>query len=71
LSFDTEIRPLFREFDREEMEWAFDLWDYTDVKANAKQILERLEAGEMPCDARWPADRVALFRAWAESGAPE
>ena len=70
-SFEADIKPLFREFDREEMEWAFDLWDYGDVKANAGAILERVAEGEMPCDAPWPESKVAVFRAWVEAGAPE
>ena len=71
MSFEADIKPLFREFDREEMEWALDLWDYADVRDNAEQILERVSAGEMPCDAPWPEDRVAAFRAWVEADAPE
>ncbi|HEX9134585.1 MAG TPA: hypothetical protein VF844_20030 [Ktedonobacteraceae bacterium] len=30
-SFARDIRPLFRESDRESMVFAFDLWDYNDV----------------------------------------
>ena len=70
-SFEADIRPLFREFDREEMEWALDLWSYDDVKANAEAILQRVSEGEMPCDAPWPEAKVALFRGWVEEGAPE
>jgi len=36
------------------MDFAFNLWDYEDVKANAEHILKRLEAREMPCDEPWP-----------------
>jgi len=70
LSFDRDIKPLFREQDQTEMSWAFDLWSHGDVRDNADAILERLETGDMPCDDSWPEDRVALFRRWAEAGAP-
>jgi hypothetical protein len=70
LSFESDIRPLFREFDRSEMEWAFDLWSYDDVKENAGGILERLEDGAMPCDDPWPEDRVDVFRRWVQEGMP-
>jgi hypothetical protein len=70
LSFEDDIKPLFRERDRERMEWAFDLWDYNAVKDNAAQILERLEDGDMPCDGAWPEEQVATFRRWANGGTP-
>lgn len=69
-SFERDIKPLFRETDREEMNFAFDLWDYEDVKENADGILERVASGDMPCDGPWPQDKVALFRRWTEAGAP-
>jgi hypothetical protein len=50
------------------MSFAFDLWDYDDVVANDQAILERLDAGTMPCDGTWPAERVAVFRRWVETG---
>jgi len=68
VSFESDIRPLFRDKDRERMEFAFDLWSYDDVKENADGILERLDEGSMPCDGAWPDDQVALFRRWVESG---
>lgn len=71
MSFESDIKPLFRAFDRDEMEWAFDLWSFNDVKANAAGILERFEDGTMPCDAPWPEERIAVFRAWIEAGMPE
>jgi hypothetical protein len=67
-SYEDDIRPLFRERDRRQMEFAFDLWSYADVKENAEAILERLEDGDMPCDGPWSDDRVALFRRWTEGG---
>jgi hypothetical protein len=67
-SFARDIRPLFRESDRESMDFAFDLWDYHDVSAHAEDILERLTEGTMPCDGEWPEEQVALFRRWVEAG---
>jgi hypothetical protein len=70
LSFETDIRPLFREGDREAMDFAFDLWSHQDVSRNADEILSRLQDGSMPCDAAWPPDRVMLFESWVNAGKP-
>jgi hypothetical protein len=70
VSYETDIRPLFRDKDRERMEFAFDLWSYEDVKDNAEAILERLEEGDMPCDGAWPEEQVSLFKRWVGSGSP-
>ena len=67
-SFANDIRPLFRQKDVEEMQFAFDLSRYDDVKANGEEIYGRLADGSMPCDGGWPADRVALFRQWVDEG---
>jgi hypothetical protein len=68
LGFEKDIRPLFRESDRESMDFVFDLWSHDDVTANADGILERLEDGTMPCDAPWPDERIQRFRAWIDGG---
>ncbi|MFO0966439.1 MAG: hypothetical protein U0793_12760 [Gemmataceae bacterium] len=68
--FELHIRPLIRVIDREGMAWAFDLWDYDDVKAHADQILHRT-AVDMPPTAYggpWPAEWVALFQRWKDEG---
>jgi hypothetical protein len=70
-TFAADIRPLFRDSDRYEMEFAFDLWDYDEVRKEARNILERVADGTMPCDGAWDAGRVELFRAWIEAGCPE
>jgi hypothetical protein len=67
-SFETDIKPLFREGDRRSMEFAFDLWSYDDVSQNADAILGRLRNGSMPCDGAWPDDQVERFQGWIESG---
>jgi hypothetical protein len=69
-SFEADIRPLFREGDRNEMLSVFDLWSLDDVRANAERILERLEAGDMPCDGSWPDDHVQRFSDWMSEGTP-
>ena len=70
MHFDQDIKPLFRERDRDSMRFAFDLWSPDDVSTHADAILGRLEAGSMPCDGAWPAERIALFRRWIDAGKP-
>jgi hypothetical protein len=70
VSFETHVKPMFRQRDRESMKVAFDLWSYDDVSQHADAILARLRAGTMPCDGAWPGARVDLFQRWAESGKP-
>jgi hypothetical protein len=70
VSYESDIRPLFRDKDRERMEFAFDLWSYEDVKENGDAILERLSEGDMPCDGPWPDENVELFRRWVAAGSP-
>ena len=70
MHFEQDIKPLFRDHDRDAMRFAFDLWSHDDVSANADAILGRLEAGTMPCDGAWPAERVAVFRQWIDAGKP-
>lgn len=68
--FERDIKPLFREDDKDAMDFVFDLWDYNDVRTHAESILERLEDGTMPCDGEWPPEQIELFRRWIESGTP-
>lgn len=62
ISFERDIKPLFRDHDRTSMQRAFDLWSYDDVRPHADAILSRLRAGTMPCDGSWPADRTDAFQ---------
>jgi hypothetical protein len=71
LSFEKDIRPLFRERDRGSMRDKFDLWSQDEVAQNSEAILAVLESGKMPCDGAWPPDQVGLFRRWVEDGMPE
>jgi hypothetical protein len=70
-SFAADIKPLFREKDRDSMRNAFDLWSYTDVKTHSDAIADHLKNGSMPCDGAWPPERVELFERWVEQGKPE
>lgn len=53
------------------MRFAFDLWAYDEISEHAEAILERLQNGTMPCDGAWPAERVAVFARWLETGKPK
>lgn len=68
--FETQIKPMFREHDRESMQRSFDLWSFEDVSQHADAILARLQAGDMPCDGAWPQEKVDLFESWKEGGKP-
>jgi hypothetical protein len=70
LSFARDIRPLFREKDRESMLSAFDLFDYADVADNADAIVGSLRSGQMPCDGAWPASQVDKLQQWIDAGMP-
>jgi hypothetical protein len=70
MHFEEDVKPLFRERDRDSMRFAFDLWSVDDVSTNADGILARLEAGTMPCDGAWPAEQIAVFRRWIDAGKP-
>ena len=70
VSFGAHIRPLFTERDRQSMSFAFDLGSYDDVRAHADGIMARLADGSMPCDGAWPAEKIDVFRRWAQEGMP-
>ena len=67
VSFAAHIRPLFRERDKQSMSWAFDLGSYDDVRARGVDPGPAGRRG-MPCDGAWPAERVEVFRRWAQTG---
>lgn len=68
VSFERDLKPLFRDNDVRAMSYAFDLHSYEDVREHADGILERLERGDMPCDAPWSEERITLFRRWRDEG---
>ena len=68
LHFEADIKPLFRDRDQQAMTWALDLYSYEDVSEHADAIVTKLRTGAMPCDGRWPDDRVDLFDQWIRGG---
>jgi len=69
--FEQDIKPLFRPGDREAMLHRFDLWSHDDVAGNIERILSTVRSGSMPCDDRWPDERVELLQRWADGGMPD
>ena len=70
VGYERDIRPLFRPRDVGAMRRFFDLSSYSDVRANADKILERLSGGSMPCDGAWPPEQIELFRGWIAADCP-
>jgi hypothetical protein len=70
VSYERDIRPLFRDQDISSMSMTFDLASYDDVRGNAERILAKLSDGSMPCDGPWPEAQVELFRRWVDAGSP-
>lgn len=68
VSFNRDVKPLFRPHDRESMRAHFDLWSYDDVSANADAIVSQVRAGTMPCDGAWPTEHVDLIQRWVDTG---
>jgi hypothetical protein len=70
LSFEQDIKPLFRSTDRDAMLATFDLFDYEDVVENADAIVGAVRSGQMPCDGAWPASQVEKLQQWIDAGTP-
>jgi hypothetical protein len=70
-TWELAIKPMFREFDRDEMLYVFDLWSHGDVREYAEQIYDRVSDGTMPCDEPWSQDQINTFGTWLEAGCPE
>jgi hypothetical protein len=68
VSFETDVKPLFRERDRRTMTFMFDLWAFDDVSEHADDILERVRDGTMPCDGAWGQAQVDLLERWIAGG---
>ena len=68
VSFESQIRRLFREKDRDSMSKAFDLWSYESVSEHAEAISGAVHSGKMPCDGAWPAEQIDLFDRWVQGG---
>jgi hypothetical protein len=70
LSFERDIKPLFRTKDRDSMLRAFDLFDYEDVVEHANAIVGSLRSGKMPCDGAWADSQVDKLMQWIDRGTP-
>ena len=68
--FGQDIKPLFRERDRDSMSSKFDLWSYDDVARWSNAILARLRDGSMACDGAWSEEEVARFEEWVAAEKP-
>jgi hypothetical protein len=66
--FESQVKPLFRDRDRQSMQSQFDLWSHDDVSTHADAILARLQDGSMPCDGAWPQAQIDVFQRWVEGG---
>jgi hypothetical protein len=79
-NFQDDIRPLFRDGDVTTMKdqtagfpdppGQLDLSSCESVRKWGERVLEKLESGDMPCDAPWPKEQVDVFRQWKDSGYP-
>ena len=50
------------------MIFAFDLWSYDDVKANAAEVLPGSKDESMPCDEPWGEEKIEKLRVWIDAG---
>jgi hypothetical protein len=74
VGFAKDIRPLFTDMDISHMRSFCDLSSHADVKANAKDIMGRLNGSggpQMPPaidGGPWPPSQIALFQTWINDG---
>jgi hypothetical protein len=68
VGFEADVKPLFRQKDRDAMLPKFDLWLYDDVRQHVDAIGAALEHQKMPCDGPWPPEQVAIFESWQRGG---
>jgi hypothetical protein len=74
VSFSSDIRPLFTDTDIDHMSFFCDLSNYDEVKANADDILGRLDGTGGPVmppastGGPWPPAQITLFKTWIEDG---
>jgi hypothetical protein len=75
-SYESDIRPFFKQRDIKGMSKAFDLACYDDVKKHAAAIFDRIRGiggAVMPPppprgDGPWPQSRIDLFGKWMADG---
>jgi hypothetical protein len=74
LSFETDIRPMFRDIDVRHMQpHGYDLNSYGDVKQKAQAIYNAVLNRSMPPnpDDAWSPQMCATFKAWIDQGCPQ
>ncbi len=72
LSFEQDIRPLFRQGDIQCMlPFGFNMSKLGDVRMNAPMIYDRLADKSMPTDKPWSDETIAKFKQWMDEGMPE
>lgn len=69
LSFERDIRPLFRAKDCNAMRRAFDVFEYDDVVRHADAIATS-QKRKNALRRTWPASQVDTFQRWIDSGKP-
>ena len=75
-SFKDDILPLFTSIDIDHMRTIGvlpDDYEYMSTPSDAKKVLDRLSAGQMPPpwgggSGPWRAEQIALFRDWIDGG---
>jgi hypothetical protein len=68
LSFERDIKTMFRTKDRDSMLQAFDLFNYEDVVEHADAIVGALRSGKMPCDGAWADSEIDKLQHWIDQG---
>ena len=70
VGYESDIRPLFREFDVEILQRldGIDLDDVESVRVRGEELRERLHKGSLPYDACWSDDLINLFDCWLDGG---
>lgn len=77
ISFEADIRPLFREVDIEHMrpmDVLLDDYQYMSQRANAELVHDFLSGKkqpQMPPDDPWSVEQVELFARWMQAGCPK
>jgi hypothetical protein len=70
ISFEQQIKPLFRDRDRQSMTWAFDLWSRDDVAANGEAILGKSATARCPAMVLGRTSRSPSFNAGSRRDPP-
>jgi hypothetical protein len=71
LSYQKDIRPLFRQSDISCMSrHGVSLGDsqWMCIPSNAQRVYQKVAAGEMPPDGPWSADKVDVMKRWIDAG---